>query len=109
MFRDTVCHLAEPLSAIPIVATIVVLFITISILAWKDGRIRSCISGISLAMFASSTFVSLGLLAGRIQSLDWTGGVDRWTGLDWTGMDWTGLDRNGMHCKISLERALVLV
>ena len=22
----------------------------------------------------------------------WTGGLDRWTGLDWTGLDWTGLD-----------------
>ena len=27
MFRDTICHLAEPLSAIPIVATIVVLLL----------------------------------------------------------------------------------
>ena len=24
-----------------------------------------------------------------IQSLDWTGGLDRWTGLDWTGMECT--------------------
>ena len=28
---------------------------------------------------------------GRLQSLDWTGGLDRWTGLDWTGLEWTGL------------------
>ena len=31
------------------------------------------------------------VLAGRLQSLDWTGGLDRWTGLDWTGLDWTRL------------------
>ena len=29
---------------------------------------------------------------GRLQSLDWTGGLDQWTGLDWTGLEWTGLD-----------------
>ena len=28
---------------------------------------------------------------GRLQSLDWTGGLDWWTGLDWTGLEWTGL------------------
>ena len=33
---------------------------------------------------------------GRLQSLDWTGGLDRWNGLDWTGLDWTGLDWTGL-------------
>ena len=47
----------------------------------------------------------VGMANGRLQSLDWTGGLDRWTGLvDWTGgldwwtgpVDWTGLDWNGL-------------
>ena len=37
----------------------------------------------------------VGVGKGRLQSLDWTGGLDRWTGLDWTGMDWTRL---GLKC-----------
>ena len=28
---------------------------------------------------------------GRLQSLDWTGGLDRWTELDWNGLDSTQL------------------
>ena len=36
---------------------------------------------------------------GRLQSLDWTGGLDRWTGLDWTGLDWTGMDWTRLSLK----------
>ena len=39
--------------------------------------------------------VKFSCLEGRLQSLDWTGGLD-WTGLDWTGLDWTGLDWTGL-------------
>ena len=41
---------------------------------------------------------------GHIQSLDWTGGLDRWTGLDWNGLDWTGLD-----CTISLAASTCII
>ena len=32
-----------------------------------------------------------------MDSVDWNGGMEWWTGLDWTGLDWTGLDWNGME------------
>ena len=43
---------------------------------------------------------------GRLQSLDWTGGLDRWTGLDWTGLDWTGLDSTRLKVSATILQLL---
>ena len=48
---------------------------------------------------ATQALASWALAGGRLQSLDWTGGLDWWTGLDWNGLDWNGLDWNGLDSK----------
>ena len=48
----------------------------------------------------------ISLIYGRLQSLDWTGGLDRWTGLDWTGMDWTGLDSTQLKVSATILQLL---
>ena len=45
-------------------------------------------------------------LGGRLQSLDWTGGLDRWTGLDWTGLDWNGLDSTRLKVSATILQLL---
>ena len=32
-----------------------------------------------------------------MDSVDWNGGMEWWTGLDWTGLEWNGLEWTGME------------
>ena len=35
--------------------------------------------------------------------VDWTGGLDRWTGLDWTGPEWNGPSANFSRARASIH------
>ena len=63
-----------------------------------EGEVSNCILHEWISWYSQRV--------GRLQSLDWTGGLDRWTGLDWTGLDWNGLDSTQLKVSVTILQLL---